>query len=71
MTEIPLINDITTLGLLAMVLVLGYYTFNKMFKILTDHLERTVRRQDKMILLLQECLAERPAIQESYLDPPG
>lgn len=65
MNELPIINDITALGILALVLVLGYYMANKLFRILTEHLERMVRRQDTMIELLADCL-KASAIQESF-----
>jgi len=64
MTDIPIINDITALGILTMVLILGYYFIQKIMKILTEHLERMVRRQDETIELLRECLS----IKESFSD---
>lgn len=60
MQEIPIVNDITALGLLALVLILGYYFVNKVLRILTEHLQRSVRRQDQMIELLERCLNNRP-----------
>jgi len=68
MTDIPLLNDFTALGLLGLVLVLGYYTLNKLFKILTEHLEKMVRRQEQTIELLRECLNQKSAIKESFSD---
>jgi len=68
MTQLPIINDITALGLLALVLVLVYYTLNKLFRILTEHLERTIRRQDDMLDLLARCLDQKSAIKESFSD---
>jgi hypothetical protein len=65
MTDIPIVNDITALGLLALVLILGYYTLNKLFHILTEHLQKMVNRQDRMIELLGECLENR-SIRESF-----
>lgn len=65
MDQLPLINDITALGLLAMVFILGYYFLGKVFKILTNHLEKMVRRQDETIRLLEECLQGRSDIKES------
>lgn len=65
MSEIPIVNDITALGLVALVLMLGYYFLQKVFRILTDHLERMVRRQDQTILLLQKCIDSNLAIKES------
>jgi len=65
MTEIPLLNDFTALGLVALVLVLGYYMITKLLRILTEHLEKTVRRQDTMIELLRECLMAQ-AVKESF-----
>lgn len=65
MEQLPLINDITALGLLSMVFILGYYFLGKVFKILTNHLEKMVRRQDTMIALLRECLRQNPDIKDS------
>lgn len=69
MDQLPLINDITALGLLAMVFILGYYFLGKVFKILTNHLEKMVRRQDETIRLLEECLQGRSDIKESLQKP--
>jgi len=66
MSELPLINDVTTLGLLAMVLILGYYTLNKLFRILVEHLTRQEAQQEEMVILLRECLGRSSPIKESY-----
>lgn len=64
MSELPIVNDITALGLVALVLMLGYYFLNKLFQILTDHLERMVDRQERTIVLLESCLQQKQPIQD-------
>lgn len=66
MIEIPIVNDITALGLLAMVLILAYYTLNKVFGILVQHLDRQTKRTEEMIVLLQRCVDHNHPIKDPF-----
>lgn len=58
-------SDITALGLVALLIMVAYYSLNKLFRILTNHLERMFQQQDNTNMLLLKCAEQLEAIQES------
>lgn len=62
----PLLDSITSLGLLALVLIMGYNFGTKMFSILNAHLRAVQDMDRRQTLLLQKCADDLDAIQESF-----
>lgn len=62
MPEIP---NITALGLVLVLIVLTDRWVVRFFRVFTEHLERVELKHNQMILLLEKCLSESSAFQES------
>jgi len=65
MNEPQLISDVTALGLLALAMVLVYYALQKLFTMLTNHLERQTTAINQLSVNLMACLERLEHIQES------
>jgi len=63
------LNDMTAMGLTALVIVLGYYAVQKLGGIFANHLERANELQMRTVFLLEKCAVELDAIKESLQKP--
>lgn len=59
-------TDFTALGLVALMIVLGYYAVQKLGTILTKHLARQNRLLERIEVNLLACIDRLDHIQESF-----
>jgi len=65
----PLLETVTPLGLVALMIVLGYYAINKISQVQSDHYERQTQLLNQLNLTMIKCAERLNDIEESLKNP--
>lgn len=63
-------SNVTPLAIVLVLIVLTDRWVVRFYRVLTEHLQRVELKHNQMILLLEKCLADSSAIQDSFLSGP-
>lgn len=64
----PLLETVTPLGIVVIMLVLGYYIFNKTLDKLSEHYQRQTELLNQLNVTMMACAERLQDIEESFKD---